>query len=92
MACPAHINVQGYVALISQGKYKEAVELIYRSLPLPGVLGRAMARVATHEVAHYLNQAGEHSGEGYMMERLGPAHLLAGDRRFFRLAPPRPRN
>ena len=59
---------------------------------LPGVLGRAMARVATHEIAHYLYQSGEHSGEGHMMERLGPAHLLAGDRRFFRLAPPRPRN
>ncbi|MFZ5864626.1 MAG: NAD(P)-binding protein [Thermodesulfobacteriota bacterium] len=40
IACPAHINVQGYVALISKGKYKEAVELIYRNLPLPGVLGR----------------------------------------------------
>jgi len=39
-ACPAHINVQGYVALISKGKYKEAVELIYQNLPLPGVLGR----------------------------------------------------
>lgn len=40
MACPAHINVQGYVALIGKGKYKEAVELIYENLPLPGVLGR----------------------------------------------------
>ncbi len=40
MACPAHINAQGYVALISKGKYKEAVELIYENLPLPGVLGR----------------------------------------------------
>ncbi|MCA1961157.1 MAG: FAD-dependent oxidoreductase [Desulfomonile sp.] len=40
VACPAHINVQGYVALISKGKYKEAVELIYKNLPLPGVLGR----------------------------------------------------
>jgi heterodisulfide reductase subunit A-like polyferredoxin len=39
-ACPAHINVQGYVQLITQGKFKECVELIYRSLPLPGVLGR----------------------------------------------------
>ncbi len=39
-ACPAHINAQGYVALISKGKYKEAVELIYENLPLPGVLGR----------------------------------------------------
>ncbi len=40
VACPAHINVQGYVALISKRKYKEAVELIYQQLPLPGVLGR----------------------------------------------------
>lgn len=40
IACPAHINVQGYVALIGKGKYKEAVELIYENLPLPGVLGR----------------------------------------------------
>jgi len=39
-ACPAHINVQGYVQLITQGKYMQAVELIYKNLPLPGVLGR----------------------------------------------------
>ncbi|MFH0822361.1 MAG: FAD-dependent oxidoreductase [Pseudomonadota bacterium] len=40
VACPAHIKVQGYVQLIKDGKYKEAVELIYRNLPFPGVLGR----------------------------------------------------
>lgn len=39
-ACPAHINVQGYVQLVKQGKYYEAVELIFRNAPLPGVLGR----------------------------------------------------
>jgi len=39
-ACPAHVNVQGYVQLIKQGKYYEALELIYKSVPLPGVLGR----------------------------------------------------
>ncbi|HBD10020.1 MAG TPA: pyridine nucleotide-disulfide oxidoreductase, partial [Syntrophobacteraceae bacterium] len=38
--CPAGINVQGYVQLIGQGKYREAVELIMERLPLPGVLGR----------------------------------------------------
>jgi len=38
--CPAGINVQGYVQLIGQGKYLEAVELILQRLPLPGVLGR----------------------------------------------------
>jgi heterodisulfide reductase subunit A-like polyferredoxin len=40
IACPAGVNVQGYVALISQGKYDEAVQLIMENLPLPGVLGR----------------------------------------------------
>ncbi|MDY6852376.1 MAG: FAD-dependent oxidoreductase, partial [Thermodesulfobacteriota bacterium] len=38
--CPAGINVQGYVQLIGQGKYKEAVQLIMERLPLPGTLGR----------------------------------------------------
>jgi len=39
-ACPAGINVQGYVQLVGQGKYTEAVRLIMERLPLPGVLGR----------------------------------------------------
>ena len=38
--CPAGINVQGYVQLVGQGKYREAIELIMEKLPLPGVLGR----------------------------------------------------
>ncbi len=38
--CPAGINVQGYVQLIGQGKYRQAVQLIMERLPLPGVLGR----------------------------------------------------
>ncbi|MFO7987759.1 MAG: FAD-dependent oxidoreductase, partial [Desulfatiglandaceae bacterium] len=40
MACPAHLNVQGYVQMVKQGKYREAVEIIMRDLPFPGVLGR----------------------------------------------------
>ncbi len=40
IACPAGINVQGYVQLIGQGKYMEAVQLIMERLPLPGTLGR----------------------------------------------------
>ncbi len=40
VACPAGLNVQGYVAMVKVGKYKEAVEIIMRDLPLPGVLGR----------------------------------------------------
>jgi heterodisulfide reductase subunit A-like polyferredoxin len=40
LACPAGINVQGYLAMIKVGKYKEAIEIIMREMPLPGVLGR----------------------------------------------------
>ena len=38
--CPAGSNVQGYVALISKGKFKEALELIMERNPLPSVCGR----------------------------------------------------
>ena len=39
-ACPAGVNVQGYVALIAQRKFKEGLELIRRDMPLPAVCGR----------------------------------------------------
>jgi len=39
-ACPAHIDVQGYVALIGQGNFAEALALIRRTIPFPGVIGR----------------------------------------------------
>ncbi len=43
-ACPAGVNAQGYVALISQGKFKESLEVVRRTMPFAGVLGR----VCTH--------------------------------------------
>lgn len=43
-ACPAGVNAHGYVALISQGKFKEALEVLRRTMPFAGVCGR----VCTH--------------------------------------------
>jgi heterodisulfide reductase subunit A-like polyferredoxin len=40
MACPAGLNVQGYVQMVKEGKFQEALEIIMEDLPLPGVLGR----------------------------------------------------
>ncbi|MFN0166883.1 MAG: hypothetical protein ACKV22_10675 [Bryobacteraceae bacterium] len=54
---------------------------------LPAVLGRALARVATHELGHWLSEGSRHSPHGVMMERLSAAHLMAPDRGFFRLPP-----
>jgi NADPH-dependent glutamate synthase beta subunit-like oxidoreductase len=40
VACPAEINVRGYVDLALQGKFSEAFQLIKRKIPLPGVISR----------------------------------------------------
>jgi len=37
--CPLHCNAHGYVALISQGKFKEALQLVREKLPFPGIFG-----------------------------------------------------
>jgi NADPH-dependent glutamate synthase beta subunit-like oxidoreductase len=38
--CPAHVSVQGFIALTNEGKYKEALELFKQDHPFPGVCGR----------------------------------------------------
>jgi len=40
LTCPAGCNGQGYIALISKGKYVEALNHIKQWIPLPSVLGR----------------------------------------------------
>lgn len=39
-ACPLHVDVTGYVALIAESKFQEALNLIRRRIPLAGVCGR----------------------------------------------------
>ncbi|MDM8535606.1 FAD-dependent oxidoreductase [Desulfobacterales bacterium HSG17] len=47
--CPAHIAVQGYVKLASQGKYTDALALIKKENPLPAVCGRICPRKCESE-------------------------------------------
>jgi NADPH-dependent glutamate synthase beta subunit-like oxidoreductase len=42
--CPAHIAIQGYIKMASQGRYKEALELIKKENPFPAVCGRICPR------------------------------------------------
>lgn len=39
-ACPAHIAIQGYLKMASQGRYDEALALIKKENPFPAVCGR----------------------------------------------------
>jgi heterodisulfide reductase subunit A-like polyferredoxin len=40
VACPAHISVQGYLALAAAGRFQEALKLIKQENPLPAICGR----------------------------------------------------
>lgn len=40
LACPAQTDVQGYVGLIANGQYRDAVRLIKEKLPIPASIGR----------------------------------------------------
>ena len=42
--CPAHVDAQGYIALVSMGKYEEALKLIKEQNPLPLSIGRVCVR------------------------------------------------
>lgn len=40
LGCPGQVDVQGYVGLIANGEYEEALKLIKKELPLPASIGR----------------------------------------------------
>jgi len=39
LACPARVNMRGYIHLLNQGKMEEAISLIREELPMPAVTG-----------------------------------------------------
>lgn len=43
-ACPIHMNCQGYIRLISQGKYEEAATELRKYSPFSGILGYVCSR------------------------------------------------
>lgn len=49
MTCPAEVDVQGYIAHIANGQYKEAIKLIKDRNPLPLVCGRICTRPCEDE-------------------------------------------
>jgi len=55
--CPAHMNIPEYIKAIWEGDFKEAVEQVYKTNPLPGTCGR----ICTHncESVCALTQRGE---------------------------------
>jgi formate dehydrogenase major subunit len=49
VACPDHVDIQSYVALIANGQYHEAVRTIKKLLPMPLSIGRVCPAFCEHE-------------------------------------------
>src|SRR5512139_2660592 len=43
-SCPIQVDARGYIALISKGKFDEALALVRQKNPFPGITGRLCAR------------------------------------------------
>ncbi len=52
-ACPAHVNVPGYMSLLAAGRIGEAYQLIRQENPFPAVCGR----VCTHQCENYCRRS-----------------------------------
>ncbi len=48
-SCPAHISIPGYIKLASQGRYREALEMIKKENPFPAVCGRVCPALCESE-------------------------------------------
>lgn len=53
-ACPAGIDIQGFIALIADGRYREGLELIKEALPFPAVCGRVCPRFCEEECRRHV--------------------------------------
>lgn len=85
-ACPAHIPVQGYLKMASQGRYEEALALIKKYNPLPAVCGHVCNRrcedactratidqaLAIDEVKKFIAMQDLKSGDPYVAPKVVP--------------------
>jgi heterodisulfide reductase subunit A-like polyferredoxin len=80
--CPAHVSIQGYIALINDGRYQEALKLFKKDHPFPAVCGRVCHHpcegectrkdvdqpLAIRELHRFLADYEKQSGEFYIPE------------------------
>ncbi|MGD9010480.1 MAG: FAD-dependent oxidoreductase, partial [Desulfobacteraceae bacterium] len=86
VTCPAHVSVQGWIALMNDGRHEEAIALFKQEHPFPGVCGRvchhpcegACTRAQLDEplgimyLHRYLADVDRKSGKPYLPEKKEP--------------------
>ena len=86
VACPAGVDVQGYIALIARGAYREAVELIEETLPLPAIIGRICPHPCEEVCRRNLV---DHPISICSLKRFASDYVLLGKERFVPAIKPR---
>jgi formate dehydrogenase major subunit len=80
-ACPAGVDIQGYISLIDKGLYSEAVALIKEVNPLPAVCGRVCVRPCEVACRRNLMNEGHAVGIDYL-KRFASDHDLVSPERY----------
>ena len=82
-ACPAGVNMRGYISLLTQGKLEDAVRLIRESLPLPAVTGHVCFHPCEEECARKevdaavnINSLERYVADYWLHEKAEPAPQL----------------
>lgn len=65
-ACPAGVDIQGYISLIDKGQYSEAIKVIKETNPLPAICGRVCVRPCEDACRRNLLDEGTGVGIDYM--------------------------
>ena len=84
-ACPAGTDAQGYIGLISQGRYHEAAKLIKETNPFPSIIGRVCTRPC--EKACRRNLVDERVGICWLKRFVGDYDLFSENRYRPEIAP-----
>ncbi len=91
LECPANIDIQGYIALIRSGRYREAVALIKEKNPMPLTIGRVCPHpcesvcrrnrvdepIAINNLKRFAADRDYESGDPWMPEKKTPTGLRA---------------
>ncbi|HOY38100.1 MAG TPA: FAD-dependent oxidoreductase [Bacteroidales bacterium] len=75
IACPAHVDVQGYISLIEKRQYSEAIKLIKEKNPLPAICGRVCVRPCEFNCRRNFLDEGAGVGVDYLKRFAADADL-----------------
>ena len=75
--CPSNVDVQGYIAAIAEGNYKEAIKIIKEDNPFPSVCGRVCTRPCEDECRR--NLVDERVGIDYMKRYAADRDIADGN-------------